>query len=64
MWYIDVSKCQHNFLEKSVEANPVQFPSVILTISVFIYNFFVEGLRSFENNVRCCSRPVCAVPHS
>ena len=37
MWYIHLSKCQHNFLEKSVEAPPEQSPSVVLTVSVFIY---------------------------
>ena len=44
MWYIHISKCQHNFLWKSVEAPPEQLPSVVLTVSVFIYNFG-EGLR-------------------
>ena len=39
MWYIHISKCQNNLLQKSVEGPPHYFPSAVFTIYVFIYIF-------------------------
>ena len=36
MWYIHISKCQNNFLQKSVEGPPHYFPSVVFAIMLCV----------------------------
>ena len=65
MWYIHISKCQNNFLQKSVEGPPHYFPSVVFTIMLCVMGGGAQVESStFENNVRCYSRSVCAVLRS
>ena len=47
MWYIHISKCQNNFLQKSVESPPHYFPCVVFTIYDFMY--ICGGVAQVDN---------------
>ena len=55
---------QHNFLKKSVEAPPERSSSVVVFVYILGGGAQVQSCMHFENNVRCCSRSVCAVLRS